>query len=393
MTKKILVFDVETTTFQKGSPFSGKNSLQYVGLTDGITCDILSVEYDNEPYQDKLDYIKKRIEACDVLVGFNIKFDLHWILRYIPDLKIPKEIFDCQLAEFLLRHQLNPYPSLNEACERYGLGSKLSVVEQDYWSQGIDTPDVPKEILEEYLTEDLKLTYALQALQCTDLAKDNLWDLFTLQSEDELVLLEIEQEGLPYFDTEEAQTVSTTVQQLLDDNENSLNSVFGVNDINWDSPQQVSTILFGGTIKYRERVPVTKTLKSGETKEYERWEQVDRTYPRILELPKGDRNGRGAYSVDEDALKTFKWGPYKKVKKLLLRRRELAKLQSTYLKGFIELIKEKDWPANRIFPTYNQTTVVTGRLASTAPNGQNIPAIIRKLFKANIPAAENNGDK
>lgn len=58
----VLVVDVETTIFEKGNPFSICNKLCYVGLYDGNQVSLFDIEYSPEPYADKLQEIKRRIE-------------------------------------------------------------------------------------------------------------------------------------------------------------------------------------------------------------------------------------------------------------------------------------------------------------------------------------------
>lgn len=68
---------------------------------------------------------------------------------------------------------------------------------------------------------------------------------------------------------------------------------------------------------------------------------------------------------------------------LILRYRQVQKLNSTYLEGFKPLVKE-----GKIHTTYNQTNTATGRLSSANPNLQNVPVRndegkeLRKIFKA-----------
>ena len=69
--------------------------------------------------------------------------------------------------------------------------------------------------------------------------------------------------------------------------------------------------------------------------------------------------------------------------RLLLRYRQVQKLNSTYIDGFKPLIKN-----GKIHTTYNQSNTSTGRLSSANPNIQNIPVRrdegkeLRKIFKA-----------
>jgi DNA polymerase-1 len=76
----------------------------------------------------------------------------------------------------------------------------------------------------------------------------------------------------------------------------------------------------------------------------------------------------GAVSTDFETLVLLK--KEHKIIDLILEYRELFKLQSTYIKPFLELIA-KD---GRIHTNYLQTGTVTGRLSSENPNMQNIPA-------------------
>ena len=143
-----LVLDVETTISNKGNPFDKSNKLCMVGIMAAEELAIFDIEYSVDPYKESLDRIQLAVDKCDVLVGFNIKFDLHWLARYGITFA-NKRIWDCQLTEFILRSQTQSYPSLNGVAEYYDLGSKLDEVKENYWKNGIDTNKVPKDILSE----------------------------------------------------------------------------------------------------------------------------------------------------------------------------------------------------------------------------------------------------
>ena len=105
------------------------------------------------------------MEKADIVVGFNIKFDLHWLANIGVDIRCIKRIWDCQIAEFLLSAQRNPYNSLNDACIKYNIPLKLDVVKTEYWDKGIDTDSIPTDVLQEYLEADLDRTERVFKIQ------------------------------------------------------------------------------------------------------------------------------------------------------------------------------------------------------------------------------------
>jgi len=74
------------------------------------------------------------------------------------------------------------------------------------------------------------------------------------------------------------------------------------------------------------------------------------------------------YSTDESVLLDL--ALEHELPKLILEQRKLAKLTSTYVDKFPELVSEKD---DRLHTSYHQTGTATGRLSSSEPNLQNIP--------------------
>lgn len=378
---KITVIDCETTTHEKGSPFSIFNKLVAVGLlsNDSGVCStkLFEIEYvEDKDYKTSIDDIRKEIEGSDLLVGFNIKFDLNWIRRYVPTIKFPP-IWDCQLCHFIDISQTNPYPSLNEVAAYYGLPPKLDVVATQYWNNGVDTPDIPIDVLFEYLSGDLQLTSEIFKRQY---ANQNARALKELHFEDTLTLANCEHNGLTISILEsKIREISFRIQNKQKILKDSISATHK-DAINLDSPAHVSAIIFGGKIKRREQRSYTKILKVGPVQRT-RYEDVYESLPPKIFIKKKDKDE--VPSVSEPALRAACRKASKSAKEWIetyLEYKELQKLLSTYYEGISELQKKVGWPSGKIYPTYNQASVHTGRLSSVKPNAQNFPTD----FKINI---------
>ena len=98
-----------------------------------------------------------------------------------------------------------------------------------------------------------------------------------------------------------------------------------------------------------------------------------------MQLPGGKKTKTG-YSTAAEVLE--KLAPEHPVVQKILDYRQLTKLNSTYAEGLAAYISED----GRIHGKFNQTITATGRISSTEPNLQNIPArvelgrLIRKVF-------------
>lgn len=87
-----------------------------------------------------------------------------------------------------------------------------------------------------------------------------------------------------------------------------------------------------------------------------------------LGLPGGKKTKTG-YSTSQSVLEDL--AASHELPNLILRWRSLGKLKSTYVDALAELVNPK---TGRLHTTFNQATAATGRLSSSDPNLQNIPA-------------------
>ena len=393
---RIVIADVETTTINKGNPFSEGNvmctivlrTIDEISASSSHSSDstvAFTIEYDSEPYGPKLLAIRDLLERADLLVLFNGKFDLHWIRKYIPDISFPK-VWDAALAEFILSAQRAPMPSLDETLAKYGLELKRNVVKLDYWDKGIDTREIPLDILMEYNVHDVNQTYEVFKRQKL-LLKGNQLKLFQLQCEDQKILEEMEFNGL-LIDGELMQERAKAMQWEMEKIYLQLGQIIDSEGINWNSPQHLSAVLYGGTIKIPCRETVHRTLKSGLVKTYERNGTTVRRFDQRIQpisgtegsateslsdeslafenakrIDEGKNEIQRHWSVDEPTLRKLRaTGSTKQLIQLCLTLAEYEKLVGTYYNGIPKLHSEQRWPF-RTITTRDETVGESGSSA------------------------------
>ena len=382
--KNCLILDWETTTSNKGNPFDITNNPVLLGLKF----------FDKEPKsigspfvgvhnQAKLKYIQQNIDNASIIVGFNLKFDLHWLRKIGIDISNIK-VWDCQLAEFILSNQKQKYPSLDGAAEKYGFAKKLDIVKTEYWDKGINTDQIPLNILTDYLNQDLILTQQVFEKQYNIFKTDQRYKIFKLQCLDLLVLEEMEWNGIQ-FNTEKALEKAEDINKELNEITQELFGMVGNIPINFNSNHHISALLYGGIICVDSRIPVG-VFKSGAKEGQVRYKIITKEYelPRLTNPIEGTETlaskkktldtgcPPSMWEVNDIVLRKLKLNKEaKKVVSLLQRYAELEKLRGTYLVGYTELIEKMNWPKNMLHGVLNQCVAVTGRLSSSKPNLQN----------------------
>lgn len=366
---------METTTSNKGNPFDETNKLVLIQLKDKQN----AYHYCSNSFANSRPILART--SC--LIGSNLKFDLHWMrreLNYIPNCPV----WCLQLAEFILSNQTWKYPDLDTMGIKYNLGEKIHTIKEKYWDQGIDTDKIPIEELIEYGIQDVELSYAvfLEQVKRFSTTDQHLFPLFRLQCNDLLVLQEMEWNGLIY-DEESSLEKSKEIESEIEKVEQKLDTLLDYPEINYNSNDDLSLILYGGIKKSKTRVPTGfyKTgLKAGQVK----YRLLDTTkmFPRLVTPIKGSELLKeGFYKTDEPTLRTLVPNAHtKKIITLLLERAKLEKINGTYLKGLPKLREKMHWPPNKLYSNLNQCVVITSRLSSTKPNQQNLAPLAKQFF-------------
>jgi DNA polymerase-1 len=266
-------------------------------------------------------------------LGHNVKYDDLVLTRH--GLQVTPLTFDSMIAEWLVDPSSRNLGLKNLAFARLGL--EMTHIE-DLIGKGKNQrsmAEVPVEAAAAYAAADAETCLRLKAELERDLARTGVQRLL-----DEIemplvpVLAEMELTGvlldMTFFSqmSGELQTRLTEIEKQVYE---AVGKVFNIN-----STQQLSDILFNRL----------------------RLEPPDR----------GRKTASGHYSTSADVLEELR-GQHPVVDRVL-EYRELAKLKSTYVDA---LPAQVDSVTGRVHTSFNQTGSVTGRLASSNPNLQNIP--------------------
>lgn len=367
----VLALDVESTTHNKGHPYDSRNKLVCYSYT------YKGKGYALQHTNTHLSIIQSEIDAASLIVGFNFKFDAHWLIKEGICLD-NVAIWDVQLAEFILSNQTKRFPSLNETCERYGIPLKLDVVKTEYWEKGINTDEIPWHILQEYAAHDAMVTLQCYYAQIKLMTPAQI-RLCQLMCQDMMILREMEANGLP-FDEWLCITRSVEVDNEINVLRTQLSSIYPNVPINFSSNDHLSAFLYGGTVKEdgKEHVGYFKTgIKQGQPK-YKNI-VIEHQLPRLYTPLKGsEMQKENVFATDEATLRKLKGK--KGTVEMLLKLAKLEKRNGTYYKGLVKLREEMHWPEGKLHGNFNQTTAQTGRLSSSRPNLQNFDSELLDIF-------------
>ncbi len=243
--------------------------------------------------------------------------------------------FDTMIASYVLNPGRKQH-DLNTLAQQH-LGAKLvsyeEVVGKSKGPEAFSAADVARAM--DYSCERAEVALRLKGLMEKQLVSDKNDDLFyNLEMRLVPVLMDMEWEGIridiPFFKSQ-----SDKYGEELQGIERQIYEEAGM-EFNINSPQQLGYVLF-------EKLGLPAQKKTGKTK---------------------------AYSTDVKVLTQLASLPYK-IPGLLLRYRTLSKLKSTYLDALIGLVHPV---TGRVHTSFNQAVTATGRLSSSNPNLQNIPA-------------------
>lgn len=293
-----------------------------------------------------------------LVVGHNIKFDLLYIYRLSND-KLPT-LWCTQLAAYLLSGQRHLYASLDELTSEYiGDDALKDDKIKQYWKDGVDTNNIPKEDLMLYMKGDVENTEKIFLAQYKEAEDLGILPLMFTQMDALRSTIEMNRNGMALdWEYIEQKYFDYTIQ--YDNAAKIVRDIAPTLDV--ASPKQLSLYFFGGIEKYVEREHVG-SYKNGKDK----FKNV--TKERVVDgkyKPVGEVGKSGSYSTDDSVLQVLAQGG-DAVATALLTTRECAKIKDTYYGG----LRDLKFPNEYIYPNLNHCATKTGRLSATNPNLQN----------------------
>lgn len=263
-------------------------------------------------------------------IGQNIKYDL--MVLKTAGINLRGIHFDTMIASYLINPSERRH-NMDDLAEKY-LNYKTITFKElvGTGKNAVSITDVPMDKLAEYAVEDADITLRLYNIFSPMLEQKGLAKLFNnLEIPLIEVLAEMERTGVK-IDTAHFDVMKKNTMSMLAEIEKNIYKEAG-QEFNINSTKELASILFD-----KLGLKTVKKTKTGFSTDIKVLETLQGTHPII------------------DYLISY---------------RTLSKLQNTYIETLPKLISPK---TGRIHTSFNQTVTATGRLSSSDPNLQNIPA-------------------
>lgn len=265
-----LIVDLETECHEYfGNLASPFHELNYI-VAPGWAIDAGPVQhryFNNRQEADASTWFDEAIAGATILVAHNATFEIQWFMHRHKDaflgfLKRGGKVFCTQLAEYLLSHQLETYPSLEDTAVKYGGTKKVDEVKL-LWEQGALTSQIDKDLLIRYLAGpegDIENTRKVCFGQWQKLDEQGMLQMF-FERMDSLVFNAISVFNGLHVDLEVAHKNHKEQLEEADAIRTSIEAMFPADmpdelreEFNFGSDYHMSAFLFGGPIKYPIKV-------------------------------------------------------------------------------------------------------------------------------------------
>lgn len=335
-----------------------------------------------------IEEIQEVVNNHDRVIAHNLSFDLKWL--WALGIDTSDSLMWCTLvAEYVLEYQPRIQDlSLDDLCGRYGLPPKKDKVKV-YWDAGIETDDIPADLLQVYCEQDAMNALLVYNLQAPRVVEREIIPLISVEMESAAVFAEMECNGM-LVDVEGSKQRAQEADVELA----SINiRLCKLLDIDAVTSQKLSAGLFGGDLSYEYREQITDEegnpvlYKSGSKKGLPKTRKAVGVRhlkgigfnPKLFGIP--EMATPGTYSTSKVYLPNLKarTPKQKEVLELIDRESKISKLLSGYYLSFPQLAV-----GGVVHPNLNQAITRTGRMSCSQPNLQNVPrgntGPVKKLF-------------
>jgi len=139
------------------------NSSAILATPEFITINHEELQEDHLTTIDKFKSIQKMLDAADVLIGHNIKFDLSYLLNC--GFKYAGGVFDTMVCEYILARGMKKGLSLEDSCKRRDIEMPEKFIMKKYTDQGKNVNEFPLEELCMYCKGDVIASFELAKKQ------------------------------------------------------------------------------------------------------------------------------------------------------------------------------------------------------------------------------------
>lgn len=398
---KIMILDTEATNKDKVNSFSANpwypdnhavsiyyniidenfNDLNKLSWHIDPMWNSIKMEYDLDISKCTFNTFLHFFNTVDLIVGHNLDFDIISITntaKKLFDATIDwksKKIWDTSVAAYLESGHLETFPSLDRVCELYGLPIKPNAL-KEYWSAGLDTIDImykyPEEF-HEYAEHDVNVTTEIFKRQFDGLHHVANPKLYKYQKLARKATILISMKGM-LLDVGSLNKSFCEAKIKAEYAEDELMRYFHFKHgipkevININSPQQISSLIFGGPFSYeiKEHIGTYKTGKNKGQDKYRKKEIVE-TLKSLVIHPTNEKMLSGTYYVvNEEILKQCHGHAVDTLLGYRKANKEVKIIEN------LEANSYKSGDDKIIHTKYQHTSTATGRLSSTDPNLQNV---------------------
>lgn len=355
-TDNIIAVDIETkdpNLSDKGSGVYRKDGyILGCAFSNGEVSEYYPINPEDLSFEERnknLSYIKEQLSSGNRKIFANGLYDLDWLINY-EGIKVNGKFDDVQIAEPLLNEYKSSY-SLDSLSQEYlGKGKKIDLLKQYCYMNFIDFKrdprnvlyKLPSEVVGEYASEDVKVTYDIFKLQSSKLKEQDLLEVYNLEMALYPLLLQMRKQGVKIA-VDKLNLTRSVLENSQETLQKDLNKLSGFN-ININSSIDLERFFVKKNLPVIYNEPTENMLKKGKIK--------------------------GSPSFSKQSLKRLN----NPITKSILDLRHIKTLLGLFINAYPEFIIK-----DRIHCNFNQLRsddygTVSGRFSSSNPNLQQVCA-------------------